>query len=94
MAFPPSALITDRDRYKLALYTICPKKAKSRQEKLNSTPFVRQYGILETSGVLFYAKGDTKQEIHGGIQARSRRDNASGKTEPYGSSTAIWYNSA
>ena len=27
---------------------------------LNSTPFVRQYGILLTSGVLFYAKRDIK----------------------------------
>ena len=27
---------------------------------LNSTPIVRQYGILLTNGVLFYAKRETK----------------------------------
>ena len=32
---------------------------------VNCTPFVRQYGILLTSGVLLYAKRDTEQEIHG-----------------------------
>ena len=37
---------------------------KESAEELNSTPFVRQYGILLTSGVLFYAKRKTKQEIH------------------------------
>ena len=31
---------------------------------MNSTPFVRQYGILLTNGVLFYGKRDTEQEIH------------------------------
>ncbi len=28
---------------------------------MNSTPFVRQYGILETRGVLFYAKRNTER---------------------------------
>ena len=32
---------------------------------MNCTPFVRRYGILLTSGVLLYAKRDSKQEIHG-----------------------------
>ena len=27
---------------------------------MNSTPIVRQYGILLTNGVLFYAKRETK----------------------------------
>ena len=34
---------------------------------LNSTPFVRQYGILLTNGVLLYAKREAKQEIHWGV---------------------------
>ena len=41
--------------------------------EVNCTPFVRQYGILLTSGVLFYAERNTKQEIYRRIQARSRR---------------------
>ena len=45
---------------------------------MNSTPFVRQYGILETSGVLFYAKRNTEQEIHRRIQAKGRRDHDEG----------------
>ena len=35
--------------------------------RLNSTPFVRQYGILLTNGVLLYAKREAKQEIHRGV---------------------------
>ena len=34
---------------------------------MNSTPFVRQYGILLTNGVLLYAKREAKQEIHWGV---------------------------
>ena len=37
------------------------------QDKMNSTPFVRQYGILLTNGVLLYAKREAKQEIHRGV---------------------------
>ena len=37
------------------------------QTALNSTPFVRQYGILLTNGVLLYAKREAKQEIHRGV---------------------------
>ena len=36
---------------------------------VNCTPFARQYGILLTSGVLFYAERNTKQEIYRRIQA-------------------------
>ena len=39
---------------------------------LNSTPFVRQYGILLTNGVLFYAKRSAEQEVYWGIQTGSR----------------------
>ena len=49
---------------------ICDKKAGI--PGVNSTPFVRQYGILITSGVLIYGKRDTKQQIHRRMQARSR----------------------
>ena len=40
--------------------------------EVNSTPFVRQYGILLTNGVLFNAKGSTEQEVYWGIQTGSR----------------------
>ena len=30
---------------------------------MNSTPFVSQYGIQLTNGVLYYAKGSTEQEV-------------------------------
>ena len=54
---------------------------------MNSTPFVRQYGILLTNGVLLYAKRNTEQEIHWWIQARSCRDDDESKAElPWGSS--------
>ena len=43
------------------------KNNKKRAEKMNSTPFVRQYGILLTNGVLLYAKREAKQEIHRGV---------------------------
>ena len=39
---------------------------------MNSTPFVRQYGILLTNGVLFYAKRSAEQEVYWGIQTGSR----------------------
>ena len=35
---------------------------------MNCTPFVRQYGILKTNGVFYYAKREAKQEIYTGIQ--------------------------
>ena len=43
------------------------RKAMHPFKDLNSTPFVRQYGILLTNGVLLYAKGEAKQEIHRGV---------------------------
>jgi hypothetical protein len=43
------------------------KIEKLRLMLLNSTPFVRQYGILLTNGVLLYAKREAKQEIHRGV---------------------------
>ena len=43
-----------------------------QQVKVNSTPFVRQYGILLTNGVLFYAKRSAEQEVYWGIQTGSR----------------------
>ena len=46
------------------------KKRMSRVV-LNSTPFVRQYGILLTNGVLLYVKRKTEQEIYRGIQTKS-----------------------
>ena len=42
------------------------------RRRLNSTPFVRQYGILVTNGVLFYAKRSAEQEVYRGIQTGSR----------------------
>ena len=48
---------------------------------MNSTPLVKQYGILLTSGVLLNVKGNTEQEIHGGIKARKCRNDAGGKAE-------------
>ena len=39
---------------------------------VNSTPFVRQYGILLTNEVLFYAKRSAEQEVYWGIQTGSR----------------------
>ena len=39
---------------------------------MNSTPFVRQYGILLTNEVLFYAKRSAEQEVYWGIQTGSR----------------------
>ena len=33
---------------------------KKSHRHVNSTPIVRQYGILLTNGVLFYAKRETK----------------------------------
>lgn len=43
------------------------KSIKKRGTGVNSTPFVRQYGILLTNGVLLYAKREAKQEIHRGV---------------------------
>ena len=43
------------------------ESAKKSPVTLNSTPFVRQYGILLTNGVLLYAKREAKQEIHWGV---------------------------
>ena len=40
---------------------------KTLNPVMNSTPFVRQYGILLTNGVLLYAKREAKQEIHRGV---------------------------
>ena len=48
---------------------------------MNSTPFVRQYGILITDGVIYYAKRNTKQTIYTGIQTNGSRDNARGAPE-------------
>ena len=42
-------------------------RKKEHSPKMNSTPFVRQYGILLTNGVLLYAKREAKQEIHRGV---------------------------
>ena len=33
---------------------------REKAAKVNSTPIVRQYGILLTNGVLFYAKRESK----------------------------------
>ena len=41
--------------------------SKKALTPLNSTPFVRQYGILLTNGVMQYAKREAKQEIHRGV---------------------------
>mgnify|MGYP007042757576 CR=1 FL=1 len=38
---------------------------------MNCTPFVRQYGILKTNGVIFYAKGSFAKTICTGIQKTS-----------------------
>ena len=43
------------------------KEYKEPRLMVNSTPFVRQYGILLTNGVLQYAKREAKQEIHRGV---------------------------
>ena len=43
------------------------KNERLTRERLNSTPFVRQYGILLTNEVLLYAKGEAKQKIHRGV---------------------------
>ena len=40
--------------------------------EMNSTPFVRQYGILLTNGVLLYAERSAEQEVCWGIQTGSR----------------------
>ena len=49
---------------------------KSSIVDMNSTPFVRQYGILLINGVLIYGKRNTEQKIHGEFQTRSRRNYA------------------
>ena len=54
---------------------------KQKPAGLNSTPFVRQYGILIRNGVLFYAKRSTKQEIYRRIQTKSHRDYDEGEAE-------------
>ncbi len=47
---------------------------------MNSTPFVRQYDILDNKwGVLLYAKRSTKQTIYAGIQENGCRNH--GKKE-------------
>ena len=53
-----------RDHCGVLLFIIIIRKAVTG---LNSTPFVRQYGILLTNGVLLYAKREAKQEIHRGV---------------------------
>ena len=57
-----------------SLYTnfIFQKRKPVGSHRLNSTPFVRQYGILLTNGVLFYAKRSAEQEVYWGIQTGSR----------------------
>ena len=52
------------------------KEKKSIWKELNCTPFVRQYDILKTSGVIFYAKRSSKQTIYIGIQATGSRNDA------------------
>ena len=46
------------------------------QRLLNSTPFVRQDGILNNKRGAFYAKRNTKQTIHTGIQEEGNRNDA------------------
>ena len=48
------------------------KKLPDMNIRVNSTPFVRQYGILLTNGVLLYAERSAEQEVYWGIQTGSR----------------------
>ena len=57
---------------------------------MNCTPFVRQYDILSTSGVLSYAKRGAKQTVYTGIQENGYRDHDGRKTELSGNSKTIW----
>ncbi len=60
-----SLLDLPRRERKYAVYRFgYPDGKKKSRSRMNSTPFVRQYGILLTSGVLFYAKRESKQEVH------------------------------
>ena len=43
---------------------------------MNSTPFVRQYGILNNKWGVFNAKRSAKQEVHTRIQRTCNQDNA------------------
>ena len=46
---------------------------------MNCPPFVRQYGILLTSGVIYYAKRSSKQTIYARVQEKGHRNYAAGK---------------
>ena len=46
---------------------------------LNCPPFVRQYGILLTSGVIYYAKRSSKQTVYARVQEKGHRNYAAGK---------------
>ena len=46
---------------------------------VNCTPFVRQYGILLTSGVIYYAKRSSKQTVYTRVQEKGHRNYAAGK---------------
>ena len=46
-----------------------PEKARIKQEpKVNCTPFVRQYDILNNKWGVLYAKRSAKQKVYAGIQ--------------------------
>ena len=67
----PTEYDTSSKEYKKLLELICRNEEKLKAT-MNSTPFVRQYGILLTNGVLFYAKRSAEQEVYWGIQTGSR----------------------
>ena len=48
---------------KLLRYTSNNVNQIARRVNLNCPPFVRQYGILLTSGVIYYAKRSSKQTV-------------------------------
>ena len=55
------------------------RASNDRYPKVNCTPFVRQYGILLTSGVIYYAKRSSKQTVYARVQEKGHRNYAAGK---------------
>ena len=49
------------------------------ESQVNCPPFVRQYVILLTSGVIYYAKRSSKQTVYARVQEKGHRNYAAGK---------------
>lgn len=50
---------------------------------MNSTPFVRQYGILNNEWGVLNAKGSAKQAIYARIQGNGNGDDETRRTQLY-----------